>query len=132
MGVATVVAFGMMLLFGTVDGTTPKSARALAAVQLADVEDDFDRQWECLDLLWQHESGWDYRAANPHSSARGIPQALVDLHGLTGSWQEDPKAQVEWGLDYIYRRYGSPCAAWEAWTSRATLRSDGTWHNGWY
>jgi hypothetical protein len=131
-GVATIVTFSLMLLFGTVDGTTPKSAKALAAVQLADVEDDFDRQWACLDALWEHESKWDYTAKNPHSSARGIPQALVDLHGLSRSWQSDPQAQIEWGLDYIYGRYGSPCDAWEAWKSRATLLPDGRWHGGWY
>jgi hypothetical protein len=130
--VAAVFAFSVTLLLGTVDGTTPKSARALAGVQLAAVEEDFDRQWECLDLLWQHESGWDYTAANPHSSARGIPQALVDLHDLPRSWESDPTAQVEWGLDYIYRRYGSPCAAWDAWLSRAKQHPDGTWYGGWY
>ena len=132
MGVATVVAFGMMVAFGTVDGSTPYSARAMAAVQLADRTDTFDKQWSCLDSLWEHESRWDYQAANPHSSARGIPQALVNLHGLPRSWESDPQAQIQWGLDYIYGRYGSPCAAWEAWKSRATLRSDGTWHGGWY
>lgn len=122
----------MMLTFGSVDGTTPTSARAMAAVELAAVEQDFDRQWQCLDALWEHESGWDYQAANPHSSARGIPQALVALHDLPSSWEADPKAQIAWGLEYIYGRYGSPCEAWDAWTSRATLLPDGRWHGGWY
>lgn len=118
-------------LLGGVDGTTPSGARLLAAAEIAHL-DDFDRQWACLDDLWEHESRWDYRAANPLSSARGIPQALVDLHGLPSSWLDDPPAQIAWGLDYIYSRYGSPCEAWEAWTSRATQRDDGTWHGGWY
>jgi hypothetical protein len=132
-GFAIIVTFGAMLLLGPVDGTTPQSARVLGAVRLAEIEQqDFGKQWECLDALWQHESGWDYTAANPWSSARGIPQGMTELHGLSKGWKQDPDAQVRWGLDYIYGRYGSPCEAWGAWKSRATLRNDGTWFDGWY
>lgn len=130
--VTALLSFSMMLTV-TVDGTTPVSAKALAAVRLAEYEaEEFGRQWECLEQLWHHESGWDYTAANPSSSARGIPQALVALHGLEPSWVTNPDAQVRWGLRYIYGRYGNACAAWEAWKSRATLRQNGTWHGGWY
>ncbi len=34
-----------------------------------------DAQFSCLDSLWTKESGWDYTADNPGSSAYGIPQA---------------------------------------------------------
>ncbi len=129
---AVLLTFGMTVAVGTVDGTTPITARALGAVLLAERTDEFDREWACLDELWQHESGWDYQAANPASSARGIPQALVNLHELDEAWQRDPTEQIRWGLDYIFRRYGSPCSAWEAWTGRASLLPDGRWHGGWY
>ena len=33
-------------------------------------------EFSCLDSLWVKESGWDPQAANPTSSAYGIPQAL--------------------------------------------------------
>ena len=35
-----------------------------------------DAQYNCLDALWQRESGWNTFAANPYSGAYGIPQAL--------------------------------------------------------
>ncbi len=43
-----------------------------------------DRGWSssefgCLDSLWVKESGWDPQAANPTSSAYGIPQALPGI-----------------------------------------------------
>jgi hypothetical protein len=27
-------------------------------------------------------------------------------------WQTDPTTQIEWGLGYIQRTYGTPCNAW--------------------
>jgi hypothetical protein len=71
-------------------------------------------EFGCLDALWQKESGWSYRAANPSSSAYGIPQALPGSKMATegGDWRTNPLTQIEWGLGYIERSYGSPCAAW--------------------
>lgn len=71
-------------------------------------------QWRCLDELWTHESGWDHTKWNYQGSgAYGIPQAMVDVHGLRGtSFMSDPRVQIEWGLDYITNRgYGTPCTA---------------------
>jgi hypothetical protein len=68
--------------------------------------------WESLLELWERESNWDSRAANPRSSAFGIPQALTRTHGLEGTdYMSDPKVQIGWGLDYIGGRYGSPSEA---------------------
>ena len=71
-------------------------------------------EWSCLDLLWQRESGWNHQAANPSSSAYGIPQALPGSKmGSAGSdWATNPATQIEWGLGYIADRYGTPCGAW--------------------
>lgn len=72
------------------------------------------QEWTCLDLLWQRESGWNHQAANPSSGAYGIPQALPGSKmGSAGSdWATNPATQIEWGLEYIGDRYGSPCGAW--------------------
>ena len=88
-----------------------------------------DDQFSCLVPLWQRESGWRSDAANPTSSARGIPQAMMSVH-FGANWQSNPAAiewmnspsqQISWGLDYIAGRYGNPCGAWSH--SQAT---------GWY
>lgn len=77
------------------------------------------QQWNALKKLWMRESGWRTNAANPSSSARGIPQAMMSVHFGTG-WQNssqaaaylrDPRTQILWGLNYIQERYGSPTAA---------------------
>jgi hypothetical protein len=77
-------------------------------------------QFNCLNLLWNRESMWNYRASNPTSSAYGIPQALAAPGGAPGSkmasagadWRTNPVTQIKWGLDYIADRYGTPCGAW--------------------
>jgi len=90
-------------------------------------------EWECLWELWWHESKWDYRAEGP-TNDWGIPQANADAHPETSEsrWRADKHEQVRWGVEYIKTRYGSFCEAWDAWTARATLQADGTWHGGWY
>ena len=90
-------------------------------------------EWECLYDLWWHESKWDYKAEGPTNDF-GIPQANADAHPETSEsrWRRDEYEQVRWGVDYIKKRYGGFCEAWDAWTSRATQRQDGTWHGGWY
>ncbi|WP_380161333.1 lytic transglycosylase domain-containing protein [Kineococcus sp. R86509] len=73
-----------------------------------------EEQFSCLDSLWTKESGWDYTADNPGSSAYGIPQALPGskMASVAADWQTNPVTQITWGLNYIESRYGSPCSAW--------------------
>jgi hypothetical protein len=78
-----------------------------------------DRGWSssefsCLDSLWTKESNWNYRATNPSSGAYGIPQSLPGSKmAANGSdWATNPVTQIQWGLDYIAGRYGTPCGAW--------------------
>lgn len=80
-------------------------------------------EFSCLESLWEKESGWDPTAANPTSSAYGIPQALPGskMASAGADWETNPATQIRWGLGYIADRYGSPCAAWS--TSQA---------QGWY
>ncbi len=71
-------------------------------------------EWQCLYSLWQKESGWNHLAANPSSGAYGIPQSLPGskMAARGSDWQTNPATQIEWGLDYIGGRYGTPCGAW--------------------
>jgi murein DD-endopeptidase MepM/ murein hydrolase activator NlpD len=72
------------------------------------------KQYGCLVLLWNRESGWNYRANNPSSSAYGIPQALPGskMASAGADWRTNPATQIRWGLGYIRARYGTPCGAW--------------------
>jgi hypothetical protein len=94
----------------TVDLGDPRS---VAQAMLSDHGWSQD-QFGCLDSLWVKESNWDPTAANPTSSAYGIPQALPGskMASAGADWQTNPATQIEWGLGYIADRYGSPCAAW--------------------
>lgn len=71
-------------------------------------------QFTCLYNLWIRESRWNHRAANPTSSAYGIPQALPGSKMATAGsdWETNPETQIIWGLGYIQARYGNPCGAW--------------------
>jgi hypothetical protein len=80
-------------------------------------------EFGCLEALWTKESGWDPHAANPSSSAYGIPQALPGekMASEGPDWADNPATQIRWGLGYIAGRYGTPCGAWSHSQS-----------NGWY
>lgn len=78
-------------------------------------------EWSALEQLWTHESNWDNHAKNPSSGAYGIPQALPYSKMPKTAWPEtaggksDIRAQVQWGLNYIKGRYGTPTMAWAFW-----------------
>ena len=64
-----------------------------------------DKQYQCLDRLWNRESRWDPTARNSKSTAYGIPQ-LIDLKETNGF------KQIDMGIKYIVHRYGTPCNAY--------------------
>ena len=68
-----------------------------------------DKQFVCLDKLWQKESNWRPEAYNKvkvmGKNAGGIPQIL----GMDP--KTPPTRQIERGFAYILYRYGSPCQA---------------------
>ena len=72
-----------------------------------------EADFTALVQLWNRESGWRWNADNPTSDAYGIPQALPGskMASAGSDWATNPKTQVNWGLDYIQKRYGSPTAA---------------------
>ncbi|QIK84216.1 G5 domain-containing protein [Sanguibacter sp. HDW7] len=99
-------------------GTTPASAKALAKRKVAARGWD-NGEYRCLVTLWERESNWSYKAANPSSTARGIPQAIMSLH-FGSDWRTNdaglrylttPSVQIDWGLRYIAGRYSGPCKA---------------------
>jgi hypothetical protein len=87
-------------------------------------------QWQCLDQLWQHESGWNHLAENPSSGAYGIVQALPpDKMATVGpDWRTNAATQIRWGLNYLGQRYGSPCAAWQWWQRTDPRPYPGHWY----
>jgi hypothetical protein len=86
-----------------------------AAQQLAADRGWAGAQWDCLEALWTRESSWDYTATNASSGAYGIAQALpaTKYHIEGPDWRNNPVTQIRWGLKYVGRNYGSPCAAWD-------------------
>lgn len=94
-------------------------------------------EYSCLVNLWHKESGWDHKAANPTSSARGIPQAMMSIHfgGLNTAaarnYMNNPEVQIQWGLDYITRTYNTPCEAWAFWQETDPSKKRGQPGN-WY
>ena len=93
---------------------TPDGARATARALAASKYGWNDSQFQCLNQLWQKESGWSYTAYNASSGATGIPQSLPGSKMATAGsdWQTNAATQITWGLDYIARGYGTPCSAW--------------------
>ena len=93
---------------------TPDGARATARSLAASLHGWGDGEFQCLSNLWAKESGWNYQSYNASSGAGGIPQALPasKMASAGSDWASSAATQIKWGLDYIARGYGSPCAAW--------------------
>lgn len=111
------------------DGRDPESARELARELVAGKGWHDGREWSCLKTLWELESRWSWDAEGS-TSDHGIPQAHAPAHPETDrdEWRDDPAAQIEWGAAYIAGRYGSPCAALDAWKGRANAEGRGGWY----
>jgi len=72
------------------------------------------RQFVCLSYIWNHESHWQFDARNKSSGALGIPQAYPGhkMRSAGKDYKTNYKTQIDWGLNYIKRRYGTPCGAY--------------------
>ncbi|MGW0827464.1 aggregation-promoting factor C-terminal-like domain-containing protein [Streptomyces sp. NPDC002845] len=75
-------------------------------------------QWTCFSEIVQRESSWNYTAANPASEAYGLVQSNPGskMASVAPDWRTNPATQIQWGLNYMNERYGSPCDAWNFWT----------------
>jgi hypothetical protein len=90
----------------------PAAAQAYAASQLAGYGWAGD-QMQCLNTLWTKESEWKTTATNASSGAYGIVQSLPaeKMASAGGDYLTNFRTQINWGLNYVKERYGSPCGA---------------------
>ena len=74
-------------------------------------------QHKCLGILWGKESAWNFQAESP-TQDYGIPQRHMrkNTQEEIDTFMQNPQTQIKWGLNYIEKRYGSPCEAWEFWS----------------
>ena len=73
-----------------------------------------DDEYSCFNNIIIRESMWEIDATNPSSGAYGIPQALPGskMASAGSDWRTNPATQIIWALEYMKKRYGSPCEAW--------------------
>lgn len=72
-----------------------------------------DSEWVPFWNILQKESGWRVTAQNPTSSAYGLCQTMLSLHEVGEHFMLDGTKQLEWCVDYISTRYGTPSKAWQ-------------------
>ena len=93
---------------------TPEGAKQVA---LSIVRTEYPKwnsaQETCLVRLWTKESHWNYQAHNYRSGAHGIAQALpaIKMETVGLDWRTNAVTQIRWGLNYIDKRYNTPCRA---------------------
>ena len=78
-------------------------------------------QFACFDNIITRESRWNVHATNPSSGAYGLPQALPGskMASIASDWRTNPATQIIWGIEYMDKRYGSPCEAWSFWQAHS-------------
>jgi len=95
---------------------SPNLAKAYAQKLL--LEKGFNsNEWACLEKTWTRESNWNFDSVYERTEDYGIPQRHMS-HNTKAEIKEfmaNPYGQIEWGLNYIYARYSSPCSAWRFW-----------------
>jgi len=90
----------------------PAGAQAYAASKLSSFGWAAD-QMQCLKRLWTKESDWRTTATNASSGAYGVVQSLPaeKMASAGADYRTNYRTQINWGLDYVKERYGSPCGA---------------------
>ncbi len=90
----------------------PAAAKAYAASRLSAFGWG-PEQMQSLITLWEKESNWRTTAVNASSGAYGIVQALPGnkMASIAPDWETNFRTQIDWGLQYIKERYGSPANA---------------------
>jgi hypothetical protein len=92
---------------------TPLGAKKVAKSILLNEYGFSEKEYKCLNSLWNKESHWNYKARNKNSGAHGIAQALPasKMNVVSTDWRTNPVTQIRWGLRYISIRYETPCKA---------------------
>ena len=77
-----------------------------------------EADYQALVLLWYRESSWNPYAIN--GNACGIPQSkpCSKMSKFGRDYRTNWKVQVNWGLDYIKNRYGTPSEAYRKFLGR--------------
>ena len=90
----------------------PAGAQAYAASQLGSYG-WAPGQMQCLHKLWTKESDWKTTATNASSGAYGVVQSLPasKMASAGADYMTNYRTQINWGLNYVKSRYGSPCGA---------------------
>ncbi|MFC8411054.1 hypothetical protein [Arthrobacter sp. NPDC057259] len=90
----------------------PAGAQAYAASQLP-AHGWAPSEMQCLMKLWTRESDWKTTATNPSSGAYGVVQSLPaeKMASAGADYMTNYRTQINWGLQYVQERYGSPCGA---------------------
>ena len=90
----------------------PAGAQAYATSQLGSYG-WAPSQMTCLMSLWTKESDWETTATNPSSGAYGVVQSLPaeKMASAGADYRTNYRTQINWGLEYVKDRYGSPCDA---------------------
>ncbi|MEV6175292.1 transglycosylase SLT domain-containing protein [Streptomyces sp. NPDC051954] len=114
-------ATGLVLTAAPAQAATTSSATQAQAIAKKMIPST--AQYNAFSKIVEHESGWDVDATNASSGAYGLVQALPGskMASAGSDWKTNAKTQIEWGLDYMNDRYGSPVGAWNFWQA-----------NGWY
>ena len=75
--------------------------------------------WTAFDFIISKESGWNVNARNKSSGACGLGQALPCSKTLSThpDYLTNPISQVDWALNYMVKRYGSPSQAYSFWVA---------------
>ncbi len=90
----------------------PAGAQAYAASQLGSYG-WAPNQMQCLHKLWTKESDWKTTATTASSGAYGVVQSLPasKMASAGADYRTNYRTQINWGLNYVKERYGSPCGA---------------------
>ncbi|MGO4229119.1 hypothetical protein AB4Y72_09620 [Arthrobacter sp. YAF34] len=90
----------------------PSGAQAYAAARLGSYG-WAPGQMQCLQKLWTKESDWKTTATNASSGAYGVVQSLPasKMASAGADYMTNYRTQINWGLNYVKTRYGSPCGA---------------------
>lgn len=90
----------------------PAGAQAYAASQLP-AHGWAPSEMQCLMKLWTRESDWKTTATNASSGAYGVVQSLPaeKMASAGADYRTNYRTQINWGLQYVKDRYGSPCGA---------------------
>ncbi len=73
--------------------------------------------YEYVDYIVTHESGWNYLISNSVSGAYGLCQALPGskMSSSGSDWATNPQTQMNWCNSYAISSYGSWAGAYSFW-----------------